>query len=158
MREMARLVLAGGLIAALAGCGGGSSSTDSATASAPDAAAASAPDTGAAPAAAGTPAATVAAGSPPAEFAICQACHSTQAGTNGVGPSLAGVFGRKAGTAPGYDYSDAVKNLGVTWDESSLDKWLSGPMTMAPGTKMTFPGYPEAEKRKAVIDYLKTLK
>ena len=51
-------------------------------------------------------------------FAHCAPCHSTKPGENKVGPSLAGVFGRKSGTEPGYSYSSAVKGLNVTWDEN----------------------------------------
>src|SRR5437879_13854745 len=57
-------------------------------------------------------------------FAHCAPCHSTKPGENKVGPSLAGVFGRKSGTEPGYSYSSAVKGLNVTWDETNLDEWL----------------------------------
>ena len=59
---------------------------------------------------------------------------------------------------PGYAYSDPLKNAGLTWDEATLDKWLTAPMTMVPGTKMVFPGMPDPARRKAVIDYLNTLK
>jgi cytochrome c len=134
------------MVLGLAGCGGSSQPSDSASSAA-------------APADTSSAAAPVAAaGAAPADFAICAACHSTEAGKTLVGPSLAGIIGRKAGSVAGFAYSDGVKNLGITWDEASLDKWLTNPAAMAPGTKMTFPGYPEAEKRKAVIDYLKTLK
>ena len=77
---------------------------------------------------------------------------------NGVGPSLAGVAGRKAGSVPGFAYSDANKASGLTWDEKTLDTYLTNPMKMVPGTKMTFAGLPDPAQRKAVIDYLKTLK
>jgi cytochrome c len=94
----------------------------------------------------------------PAEFAMCAVCHSVKAGANGIGPSLAGVVGRKSGVVAGYAYSPAFKKLKVTWTAAKLDQWLTNPMKMAPGTKMSFAGYPEAAKRKAVIAYLKTLK
>ena len=142
----------------LAACGGSnqqsgaSSSTDT---SAP-AAAPAAPASTAASASAASSASAVAAA--PAAFAQCKVCHSTEAGKVVVGPSLAGVVGRKAGSVSGFAYSDGVKNLGLTWDEASLDKWLTNPAAMAPGTKMTFPGFSDPAQRKAVIDYLKTLK
>jgi cytochrome c len=98
------------------------------------------------------------AAAPPVAFAQCVSCHSVKPGVNGVGPSLHGVVGRKAASLAGYAYSEPLKNLGVTWDEATLDKWLAGPMTMAPGTKMVFPGMTDPAKRKAVIDYLATLK
>lgn len=94
----------------------------------------------------------------PAAFAQCAACHSVEAGKNGVGPSLAGVFGRKAGAVPGFAYSDANKNSGLTFDEQTLDTYLTNPMKMVPGTKMTYAGMGNAADRKALIDYLKTLK
>ncbi|MEQ1543195.1 MAG: c-type cytochrome [Novosphingobium sp.] len=107
---------------------------------------------------AATPAATTAAGGKPTAFAQCAVCHSVEPGKNGVGPSLAGVFGAKAGQVAGYAYTDANKNSGLTWDEATLDEYLTAPAKKVPGTKMTFAGYPDAAKRKEVIEYLKTLK
>lgn len=98
------------------------------------------------------------AAAPPQAFMQCVACHSPKAGVNGVGPSLFGVVGRKAGTLPGYAYSEALKTWGKTLTPEELDKWLTAPMTDVPGTKMVFPGMPDAAKRKEVIDYLATLK
>lgn len=99
-----------------------------------------------------------AATAPPQAFMQCVACHSPKAGVNGVGPSLFGVVGRKAGTLPGYAYSEALKTWGKTLTPEELDKWLTAPMQDVPGTKMVFPGMPDAAKRKEVIDYLATLK
>lgn len=110
-----------------------------------------------APTAAETTAASAADGKPVA-FAQCAACHSVEPGKHGVGPSLAGVFGKKAGGAAGYAYSDANKASGLTWDEATLDEYLTNPMKKVPGTKMTFAGIGDAAKRKDVIEYLKTLK
>lgn len=101
---------------------------------------------------------TAAADAKPAAFAQCAACHSTEKGKNLVGPSLFGVIGRKAGTEAGFAFSDANKNSGLTWDEKTLDTYLTNPMKMVPGTKMTFAGLTDAAQRKEVIDYLKTLK
>ena len=95
---------------------------------------------------------------PPAAFAQCISCHSVKPGVNGVGPTLHGIVGAKAASVPGYAYSAPLKNAGLTWNEATLDKWLAGPMQMVPGTKMVFPGMPDAARRKAVIDYLATLK
>jgi cytochrome c len=95
---------------------------------------------------------------PPVAFAQCISCHSVKPGVNGVGPSLHGVIGRKAASLPGYAYSDPLKAAGLTWDEATLDKWLSAPMKMVPGTKMVFPGITDPARRKAAIDYLVTLK
>ena len=94
----------------------------------------------------------------PAAFNQCRACHSTEPGVNGIGPSLAGTYGTKAGEVAGYDFSDAMKNSGLTWDAATLDKYLTKPMAVVPGTKMSFGGLSDADKRKAVIDYLKSLK
>lgn len=93
---------------------------------------------------------------PPPAFAMCTSCHSVQPGKNGIGPTLAGIVGSKAGDVPGYAFSDALKKSGVVWTEANLDKWLQGPPKMVPGTKMVM-AVPNAEARKAVVDYLKTL-
>jgi cytochrome c len=84
-------------------------------------------------------------------------CHSPKAGENKIGPSLAGVFGRKSGSAPGYNYSPAFKSAGITWDEQELDKYLTNPSADIHGTKMVI-SVPNAEDRQNVIAYLKTLK
>ena len=64
-------------------------------------------------------------------FAPCKACHNFQ--KNGVGPDLKGVVGRKAGTYEGYNYSAALKNSGITWDEANLHEWLKNPKAKVPG-------------------------
>ena len=89
---------------------------------------------------------------------FCMVCHSTQAGANKIGPSLAGIVGRKAGTVPGYTYTDANKNSGVTWDEKTLDTYLTDPKKFVPGTKMLFAGVKNDADRQALIDYLKSQK
>lgn len=89
-------------------------------------------------------------------FAHCAPCHSTKPGENKVGPSLAGVFGRKSGTEPGYSYSSAMKGLNVTWDETSLNEYLQGPGRFVRGTKMIY-SVPNEKDRQDVIAYLKTL-
>ncbi|MGL4962150.1 MAG: c-type cytochrome [Inquilinus sp.] len=88
-------------------------------------------------------------------FAKCQACHSLEAGTNKLGPSLHGLIGRTSGSIDSFKYSDAMKNAHLTWDEATLDKYLANPKTLVPGTKMVFPGLPKEEDRLAVIAYLK---
>ena len=108
---------------------------------------------------AGSPAAAAApANTPPPAFAMCASCHSVTPHEARIGPSLFGVFGRKSGSEPGYEYSDAMKHAGKTWDEPTLDKYLTDPRSDVQGTKMTFAGISDPERRKAVIDYLKTLK
>jgi cytochrome c len=84
----------------------------------------------------------------------CAICHTVEAGKNKIGPSLAGVVGRKAGSAPGYSYSDANKNSGITWSEAELDKYLTDPKAVVPGTKMLFAGLKNPEDRKNIIAYL----
>jgi cytochrome c len=88
----------------------------------------------------------------------CALCHSAVAGQNRVGPSLFGVVGRKAGSAANYNYSDANKNSGKTWDDATLDVYLTNPKALVPGTKMIFPGLADAGDRGHVIAYLDTLK
>ena len=68
------------------------------------------------------------------------------------------MFGRKAGSLPGFDYSTAMKASGKVWDEAALDSFLTSPMAAVPGTRMTYMGQSDPAKRKAVIEYLKTLK
>jgi cytochrome c len=88
----------------------------------------------------------------------CSICHTTEPGKNKIGPSLAGVVGRKAGSAPNYSYSEANKSSGATWDEATLDTYLTAPTKFVPGTKMIFPGLKNPDDRKAVIAWLKTQK
>jgi cytochrome c len=103
-----------------------------------------------------------AAGDPAAGQALfktkCGICHSPVAGQNRVGPSLFGVVGRPAGTAAGYNYSDANKTSGKTWDDATLNTYLTNPKALVPGTKMIFPGLADATDRGNVIAYLDTLK
>lgn len=90
-------------------------------------------------------------------FARCAGCHSTTPGENKIGPSLAGVFGRKSGSEPGYNYSPALKAADITWDEHTLDQFLANPAADVHGTKM-FVNLPQAADRENVISYLQTLK
>jgi cytochrome c len=88
-------------------------------------------------------------------FKRCAACHVVDKPQNRVGPSLHGVFGRKAGSVEGFKYSDAMKNADITWDEAQLDKYLENPKGDIPGNKMAFPGLKKPEERADVIAYLK---
>jgi len=85
----------------------------------------------------------------------CQACHSFKAGENRIGPSLHGLFGRKAGTAPNFAYSPAMRRSGITWDEQALKSYLPDPQKKVPGTKMLFAGISDPKKVDDVIAYLK---
>ena len=89
-------------------------------------------------------------------FLKCRACHQIGEGAkDAVGPVLNGVVGRKAGTYPDYNYSDANKNSGITWDVATLKEYLKNPRAKVPGTKMIFPGLPKEEDIDNVIAYLK---
>ena len=94
----------------------------------------------------------------PAAFAQCVACHAVEPGRNGIGPTLAGVFGRQAAALPGFAYSPALKQSGLTWDEPTLDRWLEAPAQTVPGNRMIYAGMRDPAARGAVIAYLKTLK
>ena len=85
----------------------------------------------------------------------CIACHSPDA--NRVGPKHRGVVGRKAGSLPDFNYSKAVRNSGVVWDEQTLDDWLTNPQAFIPGQRMNFKVADPAD-RADLIAYLKTLK
>lgn len=97
-------------------------------------------------------------GSAPAAFSICKACHSAEPGKTIIGPSLHGVFGRKAGTLAGASYSPAMTGSGLVWDEATLDAFLASPMVNVPGTRMSYAGQTDPAKRAAIIAYLRTLK
>ncbi len=86
----------------------------------------------------------------------CAICHSVEPGKNRVGPSLAGVVGRHAGSVPGFSYSSANANSGIVWTKEALDEYLVDPQKMVPGTLMIFPGLKNLEDRRAVIAYLAT--
>jgi cytochrome c len=90
-------------------------------------------------------------------FQPCAACHSLEPGRQMTGPSLAGLWGRKAGSLAEFPrYSPALKSSGIAWDEDSLDAWLADPRAHVPGNYMIFPGIKDTHARAALIAYLKT--
>ncbi|MBI1907272.1 MAG: cytochrome c family protein [Rhodocyclales bacterium] len=91
-------------------------------------------------------------------FRACAACHSLVAGEHRTGPSLATVFGRRAGTVEGFArYSEALRQSTVVWDEAALDAWLRDPAAFIPGNAMLFRGLPEAPARADLIAYLRAV-
>jgi cytochrome c len=108
----------------------------------------------AAPAAA--PAATPVAMAPPAAFNQCRVCHAVAPGQNGIGPSLAGIHGNRAGQVAGFTYTDGMKNSGLTWNDANLNRYLTDPQGVVPGTTMAI-GPLDATQRAAIIAYMKTL-
>lgn len=91
-------------------------------------------------------------------FKKCAVCHDTREGKHKIGPSLHGVFGRKAAAAKGYKYSPAMKKANVVWDEKHLSEYLEHPSKSVKGTRMAFAGLKSKKERDDVIAYLKTLK
>jgi cytochrome c len=91
-------------------------------------------------------------------FNKCKACHTLAAGKNRIGPSLHGIFGRTAGTAPGYNYSKAMSKAGaegLVWTEKTLKAYLKKPRDYVKGTKMTFVGLKKESDRENLIAFLK---
>lgn len=82
----------------------------------------------------------------------CAACHSIE--YNGIGPAHQGVYGRKAGSAPDYAYSDALKRSTLVWSDQTLSQWLADPEKLIPGQKMGF-SVPDAKDRADLTMYLK---
>jgi cytochrome c len=89
-------------------------------------------------------------------FSQCAICHSLEAGQNRVGPSLNGLFGRKAGMVPGFDYSAAMRTAAVVWNRDTLGKYLADPNKFIPGTKMAFPGIKDPSRLSDLLSYLET--
>ena len=87
----------------------------------------------------------------------CSICHSPQPGRNLIGPSLFNVVDRHSGEIANYHYSDANRQSGLTWNVATLDRYLTAPRELVPGTKMTFPGVKDAKQRADLIAYLATL-
>ena len=106
-----------------------------------------------------TAAASVAQDAPAASapFKQCAVCHSVD-GSNGTGPTLRGILGRRSGTVPGFRYSRAMKSAAIVWDEGSLDRYLTDPQGLVPGNIMPFSGVPDDSERAEIIAYLKSLR
>jgi cytochrome c len=89
-------------------------------------------------------------------FGACSACHSLQPDRNMTGPSLSGLWGRKAGTLAGFSrYSQALKSSGIIWDDKTLDQWIRDPQLFVPGNTMTFRGIPDNRQRADLVAFLK---
>lgn len=89
-------------------------------------------------------------------FAVCKACHQIgENAKNAVGPVLNGIVGRKAGSVPGYSYSDANKNSGITWDEATFREYIKDPKAKIPGTKMIYAGLKDEQKTNDLVAFLK---
>jgi cytochrome c len=89
-------------------------------------------------------------------FMRCVACHAVKAGAPAkMGPNLAGIAGRKSGSAAGFKYSAAMQKAKLTWNDATMDKWLAKPSAVVPGTSMAFAGLPNPADRANVIAYLK---
>ena len=148
---MSRLALAASLLLALAACGEAAHESDNPN---PDATLGT---QGERPAEAVAEASQAAAGEPPAAIVQCKICHTTEPGKHLIGPSLAGVYGKAAGSAADYPYSAALKQAGLTWDDPTLDRFLEAPMKDVPGTRMTYAGLKDPAARREIVAYLKTL-
>jgi cytochrome c len=90
------------------------------------------------------------------DFRVCAPCHSLEPDHNMTGPSLAGLWGRKAGSLPSFErYSDALKSSGIIWEDRSLDGWLTDPEGMVPDNEMPFDGIKNAGDRADLLAFLK---
>jgi cytochrome c len=89
-------------------------------------------------------------------FAVCKTCHQIgETAKNAVGPALNGDIGRAAGSYPGFAYSSANKNSGITWDEATFRDYIKDPKAKIPGTKMIYAGLKDEQKTNDLLAYLK---
>lgn len=89
-----------------------------------------------------------------ARFQDCAACHKLEAGANNIGPSLHGIFSRKAGALADFRYSPAIKRSGISWTPETLDKFISDPQAVVPANRMPYAGMANASDRADLIAYL----
>jgi cytochrome c len=89
-----------------------------------------------------------------ARFQDCAACHKLEAGANNVGPTLHGIFTRKAGEIADFRYSPAIKRSGIVWTPETLDKFITDPQALVPGNRMPYAGMANASDRADLIAYL----
>ena len=89
-----------------------------------------------------------------AKFGDCAACHKLEAGANDVGPSLHGIFNRKAAEIAEFRYSPAMKRSGIVWTPETLEKFIADPQAMVPGNRMPYAGMAGASDRADLIAYL----
>jgi cytochrome c len=87
-------------------------------------------------------------------FEECIACHSVEPGTNGIGPTLHGVLGRKAGELADFRFSPALKRSAITWTAQTLDDFVADPQKIVPANRMPYAGMPDAADRADLIAYL----
>jgi cytochrome c len=87
-------------------------------------------------------------------FEECASCHSVAAGENGVGPTLHGIFNRKAASLDDFRYSPAMQKSGITWTSQTLDAFIADPQKEVPGNRMAYAGLPDAADRADLISYL----
>lgn len=90
-------------------------------------------------------------------FSQCVACHSADPGQNRVGPSLHDIMGKQAASVEGFDYSPAMAEAGLTWDDETMAKFLENPRGLVPGTKMAFAGIRDEARIANLIAYLHEL-
>lgn len=88
-------------------------------------------------------------------FAKCKTCHEVETEKNKIGPTLKGIFGRKAGTVPGFKYSSAMQDSNVVWDEKTIDQYIADPKKFIPGNKMVLAPIKSEDQREDVIAYIK---
>ena len=91
-------------------------------------------------------------------FAVCQACHATEAGAARIGPTMHAVVGRRAAALPGFSYSQALRDSGVVWTPEKLFQFLESPRRVVPHNRMTFAGVGDPQRRADLIAYLGTLR